>query len=247
MMIRSVLAAMAAVAILSTTVHAGHVGSLTRDKSGAEWQASLGYTRMPANWDAADASFEVLQNQIYLEGGREFGRLSVMGRLGLSDWQVSSAFADGKRFEGIFLPYVAAGAQGAIYKTRYFELGPYAMLTLLPFYEDQRAGMTKTIGVTSYTGTESYTFRYLFELETGLKWEMVLEGARLYFGPSFYYAQGEADYRIGAYHATPTINLAKTVGGFAGIRWKLDEALSLELETKLRDGLVAGGALIYEF
>lgn len=246
MMMRSILTAFAAMLIFSTTVHAGHVGSLTRDASG--WYGAIGYENLPANWDAGGVSFDVTQNQLYAEGGKVFDHgIDVKARFGLADWKAGGAFSSGENADGGFMPFVAAGAAVPLFRNRYLQAGPYVEGTFFTYYEDSGSTVTRTIGATTYTGTEKLTFDSLYELETGVKFETVMEGARLYFGPAFYYSSGQVTYRISTFKASSDIELAKSVGGFAGIRWKLDDALSLELEGKVRDNLVVGGTLSYQF
>lgn len=221
-----------------------------------------GYTYLPDEWDISAAgaeNLEVQQNQGFLQLGASFSRFDIFVRGGVSDFQADGGFRFGDGdIESDPAPYGTAGVSVVLYDGEMLKVGPFLQGSYYDLLEAEgEATATDSTTGTTYTGKEKVFLDNLWSAEAGLKFQLEIDEALLYFGPAYFY--NVADYRsVFTGDTTPPSGIVTSaasgdaeatnkVGGFVGAYWQLDDHYSLEIEAQIKQDVAFGGVLSYRF
>lgn len=240
-------------------VYGAQFGPMKAATEANGFHIGLGYAYQPDEWDAGLAGLDRIQtkqHQVYLQAGGTIGsRFDWFAQGGVANWIADDAFRfSDEQFDGDVMPVVGGGMSLLLRKGETVSVGPFVQgsYTFLE-YEDNNPG-TGTHPVTGLpiSGKEFVYLKNVWELDAGVKFQVNIEGAALYFGPAFYLVNGE--YRsnfgftgLGTDAKTADAESANKFGAFAGVQWLLDEHYVFSLEAQYKGEVAASGVLSYRF
>lgn len=241
---------------LATAARAEHFGPIRSAIPAGEFSLGIGYAYNAAEWDF----LEIRQNQAMLEASLGLGKNWVAKlRGGAANMRIENGFySSDSRFEGDPGPFAEAYLGGPVFRGKVLSVGPFVHGSYTPKYEDDTAGVVWD-GTAYVPVNESVTLENLWRATAGLTFQLELEGAALYFGPTYSAGGGNYESVLVAASATGTIEgdvePDNPLAAFAGIRWQLPTEdwpaegsnTYLDLETRMTGDLSVSAMLYFTF
>ncbi|MEK7593379.1 MAG: hypothetical protein AAB464_01545 [Patescibacteria group bacterium] len=241
---------------------AGQFGSPETMEAG-QMAVGIGYFHSSAQYSTDEegwSEIEASQNQSYVQisvGITDDTEIYV--RAGGADIKAKAAFDIGNSEfkEGAERPFGTIGLKRKLEINPSFVMGAFAQYSRYSDYQDERAE-TMTYEDIVFNVNERYAIVNAQDIQAGITMGLKPhERMTLYAGPVWYwsraYVEGTASVSVPAYDyaetysASATYREKNTMGGFAGMKIALTDALALEAEVQLKSKASAGASLVYSF
>jgi hypothetical protein len=183
----------------------------------------------------------------------------VFGRLGGADLQSKEAFnfnAYTDDFRDSYQVYGTLGFKGVLYSNPKASWGPFSSFSIGPiikgsYYSDYSDSASGAIGGTAVNMT--YNVKEMWDVNLAISMQTkVMEKVTLFAGPFVYWRnlKSSLDIQIvgtGTFSDSTKYESENNIGGFAGFRVPLTNALSLDLEAQYTNQFGAGASVMYRF
>jgi hypothetical protein len=153
-------------------------------------------------------------------------KIDLGGGLYNPDYQVEGF---SQQINGDIQPFLRASFGGPIFVGKVLTIGPFIQTSFYPEHDETLAGNKITFGNT-------------FDTVGGLRFQVDLEGAQLYGGPTIFWS--EYDTKVAGQNFGSS---TRDFGAMAGVNWPLYTGLHLGLEGHVRDGAGFSYALALNF
>jgi len=244
-----------AVIMLSfSTASAEYLGSMEPVPLSKVWNVSMGigYQYYSDKIEVGSTSFNLKQNQIFLQLSATKGNLEGYLRVGGADLRIDDAFnpnvSGGKRdFDDTFNAFLTAGGRGSIPVNPYFSINPFVQATFYPDFKDHTDGTVGSIPVRQELEVSFY------KVEAGFFFQGNLKPVTIYAGPFVYWIQGDVEATTSLAGFQPSFSGGSefeeegNIGGAAGIRIPIGGNFSVGIEAQYRQRFSAGGMINYSF
>ena len=220
--------------------HAEYLGSMEPVSLSKVWNISMGigYHYYSDKIEIDSTSFNLKQNQVFLELSAAVRNLEGYIRVGGADLRVDDAFdsniygkSDFK--DDTFKAFLTAGGRGSIPINPNFSINPFLQATLYSDYKDHADG---TVGGFPVRQELEVSF---YKVETGLLFQGNFKPVTVYIGPIIYWIRGDVN--------GTDFEEKGNIGGAAGIKFSLGGNFSIGIEAQYRQEFSAGGMINYSF
>lgn len=249
---------------IAGTACAEHYGPLKSSLAAGEMSTGIGYSYDAMEWNGENSTLETRRNRLYVQLGVGVGKdWELATRVGGADLVINDGFQDSNdKFSGNLRPTAGLNFGGPIYRGRTLSIGPFVQGNYTYLYDDIANGSVTDVasGGIEKAGREKVSVKHLWDATAGFKFQLELEGAHLYFGPSF--TLGKGNYRS-AFIADDltliqgfedSLNPQRSFATFAGIRWQLPDnwptatsRVYLDLEVQFKNNPSVSTALNITF
>lgn len=238
---------------LSGNVWAGQFGTPQPAGEKDGWSMGAGYFLYRDKLDFGNSTYNLKQNQFYVQAARVLGRFEIYLRGGMADMDLDHVFgpktagdaASKSTFESDSSSLLSAGLKGSYQLNRTFAVGGFVDGTVFPdHFKDDMHGSDSEGSFTQWFKVKNM---YNINLGASLQAE-IPHGIKLYAGPYAYWTHADATYRDSRYSpVSSSLKNKSHYGGFAGASFGLSGGLILSIETQVSEKISGATMITYCF